>query len=217
MERRLKERLIGAAVLVMLAVIFIPMVLDNNSDTDVKIEKSNIPERPEENFNSRIVPLQKSDLTPLPEQEVEKEPVLAEVEAEKPLKAPEKVEEQTVEEQVKPAEPQAVPEDVALVPDKVVQQEASIATGSARAGTGAVGTAAWVVQLGSFSSKDNASALNEKLRKAGYPAFVEPLKRSSGVAYRVRVGPELKRSNAEKLQKKLNKEMKIEGIVVRYP
>ncbi len=218
MERRLKERLIGAAVLVMLAVIFIPMVLDNNSGTDVKIEKSNIPARPEDSFNSRIVPLEGSDLTPLPVKEIEEKEIsvtaaeTASIEKVEPLEAVTAEGEATL-----PEAPRATVE-TAIVPEKVVEEELQEVKESARAaGAGAVGTSAWVVQLGSFSSKDNASALNEKLRKAGYPAFVEPLKRSSGMAYRVRVGPELKRSNAQKLQEKLNKEMKIEGIVVRYP
>ena len=224
MERRLKERLIGAAVLVMLAVIFIPMVLDNNSGTDVTIDKSNIPARPEDSFNSRIVPLEGSDLTPLPVKEIEKE------EAPVPkigTATREKIEQVEKDEVIEKAsagsvaiepEPPAATTEAAIVPEKLGEEQLQEARESARAaGAGAVGTAAWVVQLGSFSSKDNASALNEKLRKAGYPSFVEPLKRSSGMAYRVRVGPELKRSNAQKLQEKLNKEMKIEGIVVRYP
>ena len=80
-----------------------------------------------------------------------------------------------------------------------------------------MGATAWVVQLGSFSSQDNATALNQKLRKAGYPAFVEPLKRQTGMAYRVRVGPELLRSDAQKMKEKLTREMQIEGMVIRYP
>ena len=63
MERRLKERLIGAAVLVMLGVIFIPMILDDSSETDITITETNIPRRPDDNFSSRIVPLKESDLT----------------------------------------------------------------------------------------------------------------------------------------------------------
>ena len=224
MERRLKERLIGAAVLVMLAVIFIPMVLDNNSDTDVKIEKSNIPARPEDSFNSRIVPLEGSDLTPLPVKDIEKDEAPATTIETVTAEKVEEVEKDEVIEKARPASTVIEPEqpvattEAAIVPEKVIEEKLQEARESARAaGAGAVGTAAWVVQLGSFSSKENASALNEKLRKAGYPSFVEPLKRSSGMAYRVRVGPELKRSNAQKLQEKLNKEMKIEGIVVRYP
>ncbi|MEJ2762234.1 MAG: hypothetical protein P8126_12100 [Gammaproteobacteria bacterium] len=62
MERRLKERLIGAAVLVMLAVIFIPMILSDSNRTETAITKTNIPQRPEGEAPSHIAPLQESDL-----------------------------------------------------------------------------------------------------------------------------------------------------------
>ena len=66
MQQRLKERLIGAAVLLMLAVIFIPMILDNSSHSDLTIDVTNIPEKPEGSFSSRIVPLQEHDNKPDP-------------------------------------------------------------------------------------------------------------------------------------------------------
>ena len=62
MEHRLKERLIGAAVLVMLAVIFIPMILNNASRNDTAITETNIPKRPAGEFDSKIVPLRESDV-----------------------------------------------------------------------------------------------------------------------------------------------------------
>ena len=200
MERRLKERLIGAAVLVMLAVIFIPMILSDSSETEVKIEKSNIPARPAENFNSRIIPLKESDLTPVPVEVGNKKVEPVEVSAE------------PVKEKIEPAPAEAVAASA-----KQKSSNISTAPVSAGADSKPVGATAWVVQLGSFQNNENASTLNEKLRKAGYPAFVEPLKRNTGMAYRVRVGPELLRSDAQKLQEKLKKEMKIEGIVIRYP
>ncbi len=60
MEQKLKERLVGAAVLVAVAVIFIPIIFTDSQDTEV-ISGSNIPEKPETNFNSRIVPVIESD------------------------------------------------------------------------------------------------------------------------------------------------------------
>jgi len=57
----------------------------------------------------------------------------------------------------------------------------------------------------------------KKLRKAGYPAFVEPLNKNGQTSYRVRVGPEIKRSEAELLLKKLKDNMEMEGILVSYP
>ncbi len=196
MERRLKERLIGAAVLVMLAVILIPMILDDSSERDISITETNIPSRPVDDFNSRIVPLNESDLTPIPEKV---EPV--------------EITEQVVE--VVQAVPESTQQNktaVAKVQEKVSNQVKDKPVVSNH-----MGVTAWVVQLGSFASEENAKGLNEKLRLAGYPAFVEPIKKESGLAYRVRVGPEILRSDAEALQQKLSKSMQIDGIVIRYP
>ena len=192
MERRLKERLIGAAVLVMLGVIFIPMILDDSSETDITITETNIPRRPDDNFSSRIVPLKESDLTPV-----------VNGPAQQPLveNLPEAIEPLTEE---TPA-------------SEVDYQILTTRTPPRTATNNQMGATRWVVQLGSFSNEENAKALNAKLRKAGYPAFVEPLKRNSDIAYRVRVGPELLRSGAQSLQEKLKNKMQIEGIVIRYP
>src|SRR3990172_8539978 len=58
MEQRLKERLVGASVLVILAVIFIPMLLGGSPESDQLITETNIPERPISKSGSRVVPLQ---------------------------------------------------------------------------------------------------------------------------------------------------------------
>ena len=201
MERRLKERLIGAAVLVMLAVIFIPMILDNSVETETSIQGTNIPPRPETEFSSRISPLDESQmqLESVPDEiEVIKEDVV-ELLDESPKEVPDV-----------PAEPESKPE-LEIVPKPAVEKTESEP----------MGVTAWVVQLGSFSSEANANALNKKLRDAGYPSFVEPLRQQSGsMAYRVRVGPELLRSDAQALKGKLDKILKkekIKGLVVRYP
>ncbi|MEX2353732.1 MAG: hypothetical protein WD709_06050, partial [Gammaproteobacteria bacterium] len=56
MERRLKERLTGAAVLILLAVIFIPMILDNSVQDETRITESNIPPGPETELVTRTIP-----------------------------------------------------------------------------------------------------------------------------------------------------------------
>lgn len=202
MERRLKERLIGAAVLVMLAVIFIPMVLDDSSQTESAITETNIPAKADDAyFTSRIVPLKEAT-----EKVIAVETEVAEVITpgqNTPGKEP------TQQKQIQQA---PVVEQVAgSEPTQLISKTATLRK------TDGVGLTAWVVQLGSFSSEANANALNEKLRKAGYTAFVEPLKQQSGMIYRVRVGPELLRSNALTLQERLKKTTNMDGIVIHYP
>ena len=81
------------------------------------------------------------------------------------------------------------------------------------------GLTGWVVQVGSFS-RENADKLNDKLRGEGYRSYVvdEPVKAGDGsLLYRVRIGPEVLRSEALKLKAELKKEMKLDGFVLNYP
>lgn len=80
-----------------------------------------------------------------------------------------------------------------------------------------VGVTAWVVQLGSFAAEDNALALEKRLKDAGYRAFIEKLITEDGTVYRVRVGPELLRADARAVRERLEREIDLKGIVVRYP
>jgi len=202
MERRLKERLIGAAVLVLLAVIFIPMILDDSSQTESAITRTNIPAKPDDAyFTSRIVPLE----------EATKNVIAVEAEAAEVITAGQTTPEKELAQQKQIQQAPAVEQVAEPDTQQFLSKPATLRK------TDGVGLTAWVVQLGSFSSEANANALNKKLRKAGYTAFVEPLKQKSGVIYRVRVGPELLRSNALALQKKLKKTTNMDGIVVHYP
>ena len=47
----------------------------------------------------------------------------------------------------------------------------------------------WVVQLGSFALKVSAERLARELAADGYPAYVSPVKRGARELFRVRVGP----------------------------
>ena len=183
MHRRLKERLIGAAVLVMMAVIFIPMILDDTSHTESVITESNIPAKPDADFNSRMVPLHEPP---------------------------------GVDEQQTPA---GIADDMAddQVPVTPAPAAVNAPAESITADKKDLGLTAWVVQLGSFSEEANAEILNMELRQAGFPAFVEPLQQNNSLIYRVRVGPELLRADAEKLQNQLQVKLKLDGIIVAYP
>lgn len=199
MQQRLKERLVGAAILVVIAVIFIPMILTGPIDSD-SITKTNIPERPTEKFNSKLVPLTDT-LKPVVTNEVENTDV------EKTMQS-----EAGTELQKDAISAKAISE-----PIKNKTTKETKATQEKVSGNKQVGLSAWVVQLGSFSSKVNADKLNLQLRKAGFPAFVEPITKNNETAYRVRVGPELLRSDAEALLKKIKSKMNLNGIVLSYP
>jgi DedD protein len=75
----------------------------------------------------------------------------------------------------------------------------------------------WVVQMGSFSSEQNALRLRERLRKAGFVTQVEKVVVGGKTLFRVRVGPYLERSEADRDKQKISETLKLEGRVLSYP
>lgn len=203
---QLKQRLVGAVVLVSLAVIIIPMLLPGEGSYTRQQPASTIPAEPDYRFaplpeappappvaQAPPVPV---EALPAPEEEKPAPQALPAKSAEKPAAKP-------------AAEPVAKPD---LPIDAATPKHSAVS----KAGDGQA--TAWVVQVGSFSSARNARALRDKLRKMGHSTFVEAVKDSSGkTVYRVRVGPEVRRDLAEKLQQRLAREASLKGIVLRYP
>ncbi len=70
----------------------------------------------------------------------------------------------------------------------------------------------WLVQLGSFGNEGNATRLKEKLIKAGFNTHIAP----KADVFKVLVGPELDRNDAQALQVMLKSQFKMTGIVIRY-
>ncbi len=195
-DSKLKQRLIGALVLIILVVIFVPMLLDEPRESSLKA--TNIPAQPEE-FSSKITPLDE----PLP---VTQAP---------PNNSPAIVVERT------PADTSQTPGTGALVtPDQPPEPEdpaADIAKDMTKGANDRLTVSAWVVQLGSFSKEENALKLRDQLRAKGYTTFVESIDAKGVKVFRVRIGPELDRARAEAIREKLENELKIKGIVGRYP
>ncbi|WP_312633167.1 SPOR domain-containing protein, partial [Escherichia coli] len=54
----------------------------------------------------------------------------------------------------------------------------------------------FAVQLGAFGQANDANALRDKVRAAGFSAFVEQVRTEKGTLHRVRVGPVANRADA---------------------
>lgn len=204
MEERFKERLVGATVLVLLAVVFVPMLLDAPREEREALPDP-IPERPRGGFTTKTITLGEPE-TPRLDAEIEREHRRHAQEAAAaprdsagtPATAPAS----TTPDETSPA---AAPQESAAA----AQESAAEAAGTAPDG--------WAVQLGSFTVSKNAFALRDRLRAKGYTAFIESGFTATGAVSRVFVGPELDRGRAESSMAKLRREMQLEGIVVRYP
>jgi DedD protein len=72
----------------------------------------------------------------------------------------------------------------------------------------------WVVQLGSFSSTDNADRLVEKVRAEGHSAYKEAVSSSGSTVYRVRVGPFVEREEAIRVDGLIAERLSMDGVVM---
>ncbi len=75
----------------------------------------------------------------------------------------------------------------------------------------------FALQVGTFGSNENAGNMRDRMRKAGYSAFVHKSTVKGKTIYKVRIGPELERSALEKIKTKLKKSKKIDGYIVNHP
>ncbi|MEP7183018.1 MAG: SPOR domain-containing protein [Betaproteobacteria bacterium] len=110
--------------------------------------------------------------------------------------------------------PQAVakPEVVAAKPAPAVATPAPLAAApvetkaKAEPATAPAAANGFVVQLAAFADDKGANALANKLKKAGYAAYVEPVQTSRGTLWRVRVGGYAARVDADAARAKLKGE-----------
>ncbi len=73
---------------------------------------------------------------------------------------------------------------------------------------------AFVVQLGALKVADDANKLRDRLRNAGFAAFVDKVNSNGVTLWRVRAGPEVDRAAAEKLRAGIKDKLKLDGMIV---
>lgn len=216
MDQGLKERLIGAAVLVALGVWLIPWVLDSQKEqSEIRTAALQLP-APEE-----PVPIRTQTLRLELPQPVSESPAATDAgagETAEPLAAP-----STTPLAATPLPTPAVLSAGSSAPDSEPKPARGAAAAPAveteRAGTTAhssgaasktptdatVSSAAlarppagtWLVQLGSFSEEENARRLAQRVATFGYPADIATHRTNARTLYRVRVGPHESRARAD--------------------
>ena len=189
MDRALKERVIGAAVLVIFVVLIVPVFLDGPAgDAENVQEIITLPGQDGERVKQKTIVLERDREQPVPaprETTAEKPPATAAQKSEPTVAA---------KQETKPAP----------APVKTSAAAPQSTTGM------------WAVQLGSFSNQANAERLAADLRKEGYAAFLSQLQTDSGKLHRVRVGPQKDRPSAESMASKLGAKGH-KGQVVPHP
>lgn len=103
---------------------------------------------------------------------------------------------------------------IAAIPDAKpkIEESGALPTADEPAAAASAGAGAWAVQVGAFSQESNAKQLSDRLKGAGFPAFVE----RRGESYAVRVGPYVRRTDAEAQRQKLKSGQKLDGLIVSH-
>nr|WP_304945302.1 SPOR domain-containing protein [Xanthomonas euvesicatoria] len=81
----------------------------------------------------------------------------------------------------------------------------------------AASSVGFAVQRGAFGRAEDADALRDRVRAAGFSAFVEQVRTDKGALNRVRVGPVANRGDAEQLRAQVAAKVGISGMVRPHP
>jgi len=192
----LTQRIVGAIVLISLGIIFIPLFLETDRINPGKIAESPIPEVPGE--ISTIVFQLNEETGKFEEQGVSKSKEFSEkIEREiaETLERIEVVEEEPEESVVDEKSTDIVPSTAPSTSEKI--------------------TNTWMLQLASFKDKANAITLRDKVRDRGFVSHIDEQKTVNDSVWRVRVGPELRKSKIKEIQKILEDEFALKGLIIR--
>jgi DedD protein len=184
-----KHRIVGAIVLVAVAVVFLPMVLDGGRGGSAGDPAIEIPEQDRKVFVSRIQPLEQGaeaahdDSAAAPARPVSPPPV------------------DPAQGEVEPVKPQA---ETAAPPARGSQVAAAKSEG-------------WAVRIGTFANDANVERVTSALKKAGFKPNSDDIVVGGENATRVWVGPFTDKSAADKALARINKSTGEKGLVVAYP
>ncbi|MDT3423890.1 DedD protein [Pseudomonas protegens] len=206
-----KQRMVGALVLVALAVIFLPMLFSREDEQPhVTVDVPSAPQAaamPQVQVEPVVVP----EPQVLPEGSVpadEHEPVVQQAPSTPIAPAPVVAPAPTVASKPAPvAKPAPTP---APVPPQSVAS-AKPDTSQSRVDANGL-SVSWSVQLASLSSRESAENLQKTLRSQGYNAYI----RSAEGKNRVFVGPLIERAEADRLRDLLGRQHNLKGFVVRF-
>jgi DedD protein len=210
LDKAYKQRMVGALVLVALAVIFLPMLFTREDEQrQVTVDAPAAPQAP-------VVPQVQMETVAVPEpQTLPQEPVPTDEEVAQdtapaapvaPTPAP------TAPILIaKPAAPPAAAKPIPAPAQPITASSSKPDTTQSRVDANGL-SVSWSVQLASLSSRASAESLQKTLRSQGYNAYI----RSADGKNRVFVGPLIERAEADRLRDLLGRQQNLKGFVVRF-
>ena len=206
METPVKQRLIGALVLALVAILFLPMLLKPDVKApDVSEVPLDMPKAPESEFETRDLPLNvPAGKTPaggvlgVPKSPVDtsletpmRDPAAGVAETTAPtVAAP------TTMAPVEPAKPADVKPAIATtVKPAITEKPAEVKTPEVKPAAVAAGN--FTITIGSFTKLDSANALVTRLKAQKLPVLTEKISVDGKPALKIRIGPYADRASAE--------------------
>ncbi|AMQ82192.1 MULTISPECIES: SPOR domain-containing protein [Pseudomonas] len=214
LDKAYKQRMVGALVLVALAVIFLPMLFSRQDEQrQVTVEAPAAPQAPavaQIQMETVAVPepqVLPQEPVPSDDEVAEQAVPTAPIASAAPAPAPAPV--------AKPVAPAPAPAPAAKPTTAPAQPIAALSTkpDTTQSRIDANGlSVSWSVQLASLSSRASAESLQKTLRSQGYNAYI----RSADGKNRVFVGPLIERAEADRLRDLLSRQQNLKGFVVRF-
>ncbi|MBU6960868.1 SPOR domain-containing protein [Pseudomonas sp. CVAP len=212
LDNAYKQRMVGALVLVALAVIFLPMLFSREDEQrQVVVHAPAAPQAPAMP-QVQIEPVVVPEPQALPQEPVPSdEEITAQQAPSKPVApsapiAPAPVVAKPVAPApaAKPAPAPAPAQPIAAAPSKPDTSQSRVDANGL--------SVSWSVQLASLSSRESAESLQKTLRSQGYNAYI----RTADGKNRVFVGPLIERAEADRLRDLLGRQQNLKGFVVRF-
>ena len=183
MDRRVKERLVGATILGVLIVLLVPELLSGPKPAAAPTAN---PAEPVRNVTVDLTTRQSVTPAPAPPSTQDAPPDM-------------------------PPAPPAAAQSAAPAAEPSAPLEAP--SSSPISPVNDTGHRGWALQVGSFASRDNADKLVRELRAHSYSAYVVSSGSGATIRHKVRIGPFADRTAAERLLAKLKAQKYSPSIV----
>lgn len=220
LDKGIKQRMVGALVLVALAVIFLPMLFTREDEMrQVRVEAPEAPAMPSLP-QVQVEPVQVPEPQPLPDvsEPVPEQPTVVVNESSAPMTTPSQpiTPSPTQAAQAPAPKPAPTPTPKAETRPAATPAPAATASTTKPAAPSKVDVnglpVSWSIQLASLSNRAGADNLQKNLRSQGYNAYI----RAADGMNRVYVGPLIERAEAERLRDVINRQHNLKGFVVRF-
>ncbi|WP_223471354.1 MULTISPECIES: SPOR domain-containing protein [unclassified Pseudomonas] len=220
LDKAYKQRMVGALVLVALAVIFLPMLFSRQDEQrQVTVDAPAAPQAPSVP-PVQVEPVAVPEPQALPQEPVPSDEELAEQSAPSmPIApapapatpAPAAPNKPSVAPAPAPAPVPAAPAVKPAPSQPITAATTKPDTTQSRVDANGL-SVSWSVQLASLTSRESAENLQKTLRSQGYNAYI----RSADGKNRVFVGPLIERAEADRLRDLLSRQQNLKGFVVRF-